>query len=161
MEPECRVLSIQSHVVRGYVGNKAATFPLQVSSADLLLPLLLSLRRCSLRGGAGSRAGGVTAALPGELGRTGGSCQAAVRSGHGAEMPARAPSPPAPVPAAVPVPGLRAPRCGCASRRLRAAPVNAAPPGLGTGGAARVLLLGVLGSAAGCGRGYAAAAPAP
>ncbi|XP_064413274.1 pyridoxal kinase [Latimeria chalumnae] len=27
---ECRVLSIQSHVVRGYVGNKAATFPLQV-----------------------------------------------------------------------------------------------------------------------------------
>ncbi|NWZ36656.1 PDXK kinase, partial [Brachypodius atriceps] len=30
MEPECRVLSIQSHVVRGYVGNKAATFPLQV-----------------------------------------------------------------------------------------------------------------------------------
>ncbi|XP_064353153.1 pyridoxal kinase isoform X2 [Dromaius novaehollandiae] len=29
-ERECRVLSIQSHVVRGYVGNKAATFPLQV-----------------------------------------------------------------------------------------------------------------------------------
>ncbi|KAM4044047.1 pyridoxal kinase isoform 2-T2 [Anomaloglossus baeobatrachus] len=28
--PECRVLSIQSHVVRGYVGNKAASFPLQV-----------------------------------------------------------------------------------------------------------------------------------
>ena len=27
----CRVLSIQSHVVSGYVGNKAATFPLQVS----------------------------------------------------------------------------------------------------------------------------------
>nr|XP_033798978.1 pyridoxal kinase isoform X1 [Geotrypetes seraphini] len=27
---ECRVLSIQSHVVRGYVGNKAAAFPLQV-----------------------------------------------------------------------------------------------------------------------------------
>uniref|UniRef100_A0A669EXB3 Pyridoxal kinase n=1 Tax=Oreochromis niloticus TaxID=8128 RepID=A0A669EXB3_ORENI len=26
----CRVLSIQSHVVRGYVGNKSATFPLQV-----------------------------------------------------------------------------------------------------------------------------------
>jgi len=25
-----RVLSIQSHVVRGYVGNKSATFPLQV-----------------------------------------------------------------------------------------------------------------------------------
>ncbi|XP_032828676.2 pyridoxal kinase isoform X1 [Petromyzon marinus] len=29
-EPECRVLSIQSHVVRGYVGNKSAAFPLQV-----------------------------------------------------------------------------------------------------------------------------------
>uniref|UniRef100_A0A665UPW5 Pyridoxal kinase n=1 Tax=Echeneis naucrates TaxID=173247 RepID=A0A665UPW5_ECHNA len=28
--PGCRVLSIQSHVVRGYVGNKSATFPLQV-----------------------------------------------------------------------------------------------------------------------------------
>ncbi|XP_034042473.1 pyridoxal kinase-like [Thalassophryne amazonica] len=27
---ECRVLSIQSHVVRGYVGNKSAAFPLQV-----------------------------------------------------------------------------------------------------------------------------------
>ncbi|KAM4796390.1 pyridoxal kinase [Rhinophrynus dorsalis] len=27
---ECRVLSIQSHVVRGYVGNKAAAFPLQI-----------------------------------------------------------------------------------------------------------------------------------
>jgi len=26
-----RILSIQSHVVRGYVGNKSATFPLQVS----------------------------------------------------------------------------------------------------------------------------------
>ncbi|XP_031570083.1 pyridoxal kinase-like [Actinia tenebrosa] len=28
--PFCRVLSIQSHVVSGYVGNKSATFPLQV-----------------------------------------------------------------------------------------------------------------------------------
>ncbi|MGH0171387.1 UNVERIFIED_CONTAM: hypothetical protein FKN15_060994 [Acipenser sinensis] len=27
---DCRVLSIQSHVVRGYVGNKSASFPLQV-----------------------------------------------------------------------------------------------------------------------------------
>ncbi|CAH3152668.1 unnamed protein product, partial [Porites lobata] len=26
----CRVLSIQSHVVSGYVGNDSATFPLQV-----------------------------------------------------------------------------------------------------------------------------------
>uniref|UniRef100_A0A674F4F4 Pyridoxal kinase n=1 Tax=Salmo trutta TaxID=8032 RepID=A0A674F4F4_SALTR len=30
IEMECRVLSVQSHVVRGYVGNKSATFPLQV-----------------------------------------------------------------------------------------------------------------------------------
>lgn len=29
-EPVRRVLSIQSHVVSGYVGNKSATFPLQV-----------------------------------------------------------------------------------------------------------------------------------
>uniref|UniRef100_A0A9J7YI11 Pyridoxal kinase n=2 Tax=Cyprinus carpio TaxID=7962 RepID=A0A9J7YI11_CYPCA len=27
---DCRVLSVQSHVVRGYVGNKSASFPLQV-----------------------------------------------------------------------------------------------------------------------------------
>ena len=27
---ELRVLSIQSHVVSGYVGNKSATFPLQL-----------------------------------------------------------------------------------------------------------------------------------
>lgn len=27
---ECRVLSIQSHVVRGYVGNRSAVFPLQI-----------------------------------------------------------------------------------------------------------------------------------
>lgn len=31
---ECRVLSIQSHVVRGYVGNKSATFPLQVRTTS-------------------------------------------------------------------------------------------------------------------------------
>ena len=30
MENEPRVLSIQSHVVSGYVGNKSATFPLQL-----------------------------------------------------------------------------------------------------------------------------------
>lgn len=29
-----RVLSIQSHVIHGYVGNKSATFPLQVSGYD-------------------------------------------------------------------------------------------------------------------------------
>ncbi|CAI5772470.1 pyridoxal kinase isoform X1 [Podarcis lilfordi] len=34
-QPECRVLSIQSHVVRGYVGNKAATFPLQVLGFEI------------------------------------------------------------------------------------------------------------------------------
>lgn len=31
----CRVLSIQSHVVSGYVGNKSATFPLQVLGFDV------------------------------------------------------------------------------------------------------------------------------
>ncbi|XP_055975211.1 pyridoxal kinase [Sorex fumeus] len=35
MEPECRVLSIQSHVVRGYVGNRAAAFPLQVLGFEI------------------------------------------------------------------------------------------------------------------------------
>ncbi|XP_053561692.1 pyridoxal kinase [Bombina bombina] len=32
---ECRVLSIQSHVVRGYVGNKAAAFPLQILGLEV------------------------------------------------------------------------------------------------------------------------------
>lgn len=32
---ECRVLSIQSHVVRGYVGNKSASFPLQVNATHM------------------------------------------------------------------------------------------------------------------------------
>lgn len=36
MEGECRVLSIQSHVVRGYVGNRAAMFPLQVRALPLI-----------------------------------------------------------------------------------------------------------------------------
>lgn len=31
----CRVLSIQSHVVSGYVGNKAAVFPMQVLGFDV------------------------------------------------------------------------------------------------------------------------------
>ncbi|XP_072595487.1 pyridoxal kinase [Vulpes vulpes] len=35
MEAECRVLSLQSHVVRGYVGNRAATFPLQVLGFEI------------------------------------------------------------------------------------------------------------------------------
>jgi len=30
-----RVLSIQSHVVSGYVGNKSATFPLQLLGFDV------------------------------------------------------------------------------------------------------------------------------
>jgi pyridoxine kinase len=34
-EEDCRVLSIQSHVVSGYVGNKSATFPLQVLGFDV------------------------------------------------------------------------------------------------------------------------------
>lgn len=41
---ECRVLSIQSHVVRGYVGNKSASFPLQVNTTDMH-PLSDSERR--------------------------------------------------------------------------------------------------------------------
>uniref|UniRef100_A0A4X2LXV9 Pyridoxal kinase n=1 Tax=Vombatus ursinus TaxID=29139 RepID=A0A4X2LXV9_VOMUR len=55
MEEECRVLSIQSHVVRGYVGNRAATFPLQVrrgarlvSSLSLVLHQLLVLKQTLL-----------------------------------------------------------------------------------------------------------------
>lgn len=32
---ENRVLSLQSHVVHGYVGNKAATFPLQLLGFDV------------------------------------------------------------------------------------------------------------------------------
>lgn len=36
MEPIKRVLSIQSHVVSGYVGNKCAVFPLQVSTKIIL-----------------------------------------------------------------------------------------------------------------------------
>lgn len=31
-----RILSIQSHVVSGYVGNKSATFPLQVNTVEKL-----------------------------------------------------------------------------------------------------------------------------
>jgi hypothetical protein len=34
-EEKRRVLSIQSHVVSGYVGNKAAVFPLQVLGYDV------------------------------------------------------------------------------------------------------------------------------
>lgn len=30
-----KILSIQSHVVHGYVGNRAAVFPLQVKMLDL------------------------------------------------------------------------------------------------------------------------------
>uniref|UniRef100_A0A8C8ANF7 pyridoxal kinase n=1 Tax=Otus sunia TaxID=257818 RepID=A0A8C8ANF7_9STRI len=50
MEPEreCRVLSIQSHVVRGYVGNKAATFPLQVSRRGRALRRRQGTARSSL-----------------------------------------------------------------------------------------------------------------
>ena len=41
-----RVLSIQSHVVHGYVGNKAAVFPLQVIAASQ--PLLCCVKVCPL-----------------------------------------------------------------------------------------------------------------
>lgn len=43
-----KVLSIQSHVVHGYVGNTAATFPLQVGLQErythLILPRVLVIR---------------------------------------------------------------------------------------------------------------------
>ena len=35
-----RVLSIQSHVVSGYVGNKSATFPLQLLGFEVIFSLL-------------------------------------------------------------------------------------------------------------------------
>uniref|UniRef100_UPI00398EADAB pyridoxal kinase-like n=1 Tax=Pristiophorus japonicus TaxID=55135 RepID=UPI00398EADAB len=35
-EPECRVLSIQSHVVRGFVGNKSAAFPLTIAYGSFI-----------------------------------------------------------------------------------------------------------------------------
>ncbi|EGG01136.1 uncharacterized protein MELLADRAFT_67224 [Melampsora larici-populina 98AG31] len=35
MTPSPRILTIQSHVVRGYVGNKSATFPLQLLGWDV------------------------------------------------------------------------------------------------------------------------------
>jgi hypothetical protein len=44
-----RVLSIQSHVVSGYVGNKAATFPLQVRLVPALRRPYASLRPASRR----------------------------------------------------------------------------------------------------------------
>lgn len=47
MEGECRVLSIQSHVVRGYVGNRVAMFPLQVHAPPLIRPSLAA----SVQGG--------------------------------------------------------------------------------------------------------------
>ena len=40
----CRVLSIQSHVVSGYVGNDSATFPLQVTVTDMQAYVTLVLR---------------------------------------------------------------------------------------------------------------------
>lgn len=49
MAPDPRVLSIQSHVVSGYVGNKSATFPLQVSAniRCILLRANKKVRVCS------------------------------------------------------------------------------------------------------------------
>ena len=35
MAAQARVLSIQSHVVHGYVGNRAATFPLQLLGTEV------------------------------------------------------------------------------------------------------------------------------
>ena len=46
MSDELRVLSIQSHVVSGYVGNKSATFPLQLLGfeVDAINSVQVSLR---------------------------------------------------------------------------------------------------------------------
>jgi hypothetical protein len=38
-----RVLSIQSHVVHGYVGNKAAVFPLQVIFRIIIYKMLIMI----------------------------------------------------------------------------------------------------------------------
>ena len=40
-----KILSIQSHVVHGYVGNRAAVFPLQVKNENNLDLNLLSLQK--------------------------------------------------------------------------------------------------------------------
>ena len=51
-----RVLSIQSHVVRGYVGNRSAVFPLQVIVDNALqLSHLLMSRLCHVISGFGLR----------------------------------------------------------------------------------------------------------
>jgi hypothetical protein len=42
-----RILSIQSHVAYGYVGGKAATFPLQLLGYDV--DVSLSLPRCHIK----------------------------------------------------------------------------------------------------------------
>ena len=41
-----RVLSIQSHVVHGYVGNKSAVFPLQLLGFDVRMSFMVSLFIC-------------------------------------------------------------------------------------------------------------------
>lgn len=68
MEEECRVLSIQSHVVRGYVGNRAATFPLQVRSTPARPGRPYVTRLVSPRPAVRARCG-VAAAGPSDLGR--------------------------------------------------------------------------------------------
>lgn len=45
--PNRRVLAIQSHVVHGYVGNKSATFPLQVCVFYFSLIYLRYMLKCS------------------------------------------------------------------------------------------------------------------
>lgn len=54
------MLSIQSHVVRGYVGNKSASFPLQVSAVHPRLATAGAARYTRdnrARAGAGGREG--------------------------------------------------------------------------------------------------------
>ena len=40
--PAHRLLSIQSHVVSGYVGNKSATFPLQLLGFEVIRHLVVT-----------------------------------------------------------------------------------------------------------------------
>lgn len=54
---ELRVLSIQSHVVRGYVGNKAVTFPIQVNGieVDAINSVHFSTHTCECSEGVGRK----------------------------------------------------------------------------------------------------------
>ena len=50
-----RVLSIQSHVVHGHVGNKSAVFPMQLLGLDVEEPEKVDLCRREVRGAPGAQ----------------------------------------------------------------------------------------------------------